>query len=315
MKENRKDRFKTVLNLFPASARSLLQDLPRLGGRLSQKTCKELMRVLNVSTEELMMRLLPLAKVFSLASVSNFHVGAVALAETGPVAGQMDLYLGANVEFENSALNMAIHAEQSVVTNAWHHGACRIQSIAVSELPCGHCRQFLQELCGSSDLMVLKPAGEGDAYHAKRLPELFPAGFSPSALGNGEGFMAVPQTIRHLGLAHPSNDPVVQAALSAAVASYAPYTGNFAGCALQTPGGEIVNGSYVESVAYNPSISPIHSALLRLNLMTLEETHAIDRIVLVEKPTRIRQKDLVEMLIRSWVQDAEFAYYIAQEEE
>ena len=55
--------------------------------------------------------------------------------------------------------------------------------------------------------------------------------------------------------------------------------------------------------------------LLRLNLMTLEEKHAIDRIVLVERPTRIRQKDLVEMLIRSWVQDAELEYYIAQEEE
>ncbi len=127
--------------------------------------------------------------------------------------------------------------------------------------------------------------------------------------------MAAPQKIRHLALVHPSNDPVVQAALSAAVASYAPYSGNLSGCALQTPEGEIVSGSYVESVAYNPSISPLHSTLLRLNLMTLEDKYAIERIVLVERPTRIRQKDLVEMLIRSWMQDVELEYYIAQEEE
>ena len=219
------------------------------------------------------------------------------------------------MEFEHLALNMTIHAEQVVVTNAWHHGARRIRSIAVSELPCGHCRQFLQELCGSTDLMILKPVGQGNDYHVQRLSEMLPGAFSPTDLGNREGFMADPQTIRHLALVPPSNDPVVQAALSAAVASYAPYSGKLSGCALQTPEGEIINGSYVESVAYNPSISPLHSALLRLNLMTLEDKYAIERIVLVERPTRIRQKDLVEMLIRSWMQDVEFEYYIAQEEE
>ncbi len=110
----------------------------------------------------------------------------------------MNLTLGANMEFEHLALNMTIHAEQVVVTNAWHHGARRIRSIAVSELPCGHCRQFLQELCGSTDLMILKPVGEGNAYHAKRLSEIFPAAFSPMDLGNDRGFMAAPQKIRHL---------------------------------------------------------------------------------------------------------------------
>ncbi len=46
-----------------------------------------------------------------------------------------------------------------------------------------------------------------------------------------------------------------------------------------------------------------------------EEAFALDRIVLVEKPTCIRQKDLVEMFIRSWAQHIEFEYYIAEEEE
>ena len=314
MGATRTDRFKSVLNTFPHVAQPFLQHLPRQGGALSPKTCDALMRLLNVSVEELMIRLLPLATVFSKASVSNFHVGAVALAKGSSADGHMNLYVGANMEFEHLALNMSIHAEQAVVVNAWFHGAQLITSIATSEPPCGYCRQFLQELCGSADLKILKPDGEGHGHHVERLSELFPAAFSPMDLGNDSGFMAAPETIRKLELVHPSDDPVVQAALAAALASYAPYTGNFAGCALQTPEGEIVNGSYVESVAHNPSISPLHSVLLRLNLMTFVEQHAIDRIVLVEKPTRIRQKDLVEMLVGSWVQDVELEYYTVEEE-
>jgi cytidine deaminase len=315
MLATRTDRFQSVLRTFPHSVQPLLQHLPQQGGELSPRACSELMRLLGVSVEELMIRLLPLAKVFSMASVSNFHVGAVALAKGSSADGHMRLYMGANMEFEHLALSMSIHAEQAVVMNAWCHGAHFVKTIATSECPCGHCRQFLQELCGSADLMVLKPVGEGSDYQVKRLSEIFPAAFSPMDLGNDRGFMAVPKTVRKLGLVHPSKDPVIQAALTAAVASYAPYTGNFAGCALRTSEGEIVSGSYVESVAYNPSISPLHSALLRLNLMMFEEKHAIDRIVLVEKPTRIRQKDLVEMLISSWVQEVELEYCIAQEEE
>ena len=314
MSATRTDRFKSALNTFPPSVQSFLQHLPQQGGQLSPDACNTLMGLLDVSVEELMIRLLPLAKVFSMAAVSGFHVGAVALAKANPADGHMNLYLGANMEFEHLALSMSIHAEQAVVINAWHHGARRIKCIATSELPCGHCRQFLQELCGSSDLMVLKPDGEGHGHHVKRLSEIFPAPFSPMDLGNDRSFMTAPKTIRKLKLVHPSDDPVVQAALTAAMTSYAPYTGNLAGCALQTPEGEIVNGSYVESVAYNPSISPLHSVLLRLNLMAFEEKHAIDRIVLVENPTRIRQKDLVEMLVGSWVQDIELEYYTAQEE-
>jgi cytidine deaminase len=312
--ETRADRFKSVLRTFPFSVQPYLEQMAQQGGELSQKTCDEVTRLLDVSVEKLMIRLLPLAKVFSMASVSNFHVGAVAMANTSSTNGPTNLYLGANMEFEHLALNMSIHAEQSAVMSAWFHGARLITAIATSETPCGYCRQFLQELCGGTDLMILKPVGEGYDYRTNRLSEIFPAAFSPMDLGNDSGFLAAPKKIRKLRLVHPSDDPVVQAALSAAVASYAPYTGNFSGCAFQTPGGEIINGSYMESVAYNPSISPLHSAILRLNMMTLAEKQAIDRIVLVEKPTRIRQKDLVEMLVGSWAQNVELEYYIAQEE-
>lgn len=312
MMATRADRFQSVLSTFPLSVQPFLQHLPQQGGELSPEACDEIMRLLDVSVEELMIRLLPLARVFSMASVSDFHVGAVAMTKPSPADGHMNLYVGANMEFEDLSLNMSIHAEQAAVMNAWFHGAGLITSIATSEPPCGYCRQFLQELCGSTDLMVLKPVEEEHDYHADRLSDIFPAAFSPLDLGNDRGFMASPKTIRKLELVHPSDDPVVQAALAAALASYAPYTGNLAGCALQTREGGIVSGSYVESVAYNPSISPLHSTILRLNLMTLAEEQATDRIVLVEKPTRIRQKDLVEMLAGSWAQNVELEYYTAQ---
>jgi cytidine deaminase len=315
MKPARTERFESVLKTFPDSAGDLLRHLPQQGGKLSAKTCAKLMRLLDVSVEELAMRLLPLATVFSVAPLSNFNVGAVALSGESPVDGGKSLYLGANMEFEHLALNMSIHAEQAVVVNAWHHGAGLVKSIASSEPPCGHCRQFLKELHDGFDLMLLQPGREGKNDHSCRLSEMLPGAFSPADLGHSGGFMAAPATIRHLRLDRTMDDPVVQSALAAAASAYAPYSGNFAGCALQTPEGEIVNGRYVESVAHNPSISPLHSTLLRWNLMSLEETRAIHRMVLVEKPTRIRQKDLVGMLFGAWAQGVELEYYIAQEEE
>jgi cytidine deaminase len=315
MKAIRTDRFESELHTFPDSAWDLLQRLPQQGGKLSSKTCNRLMDLLGVSLEELMIRLLPLAKVFSVVPISNFHVGAVALAGENAVDGGMNIYLGANMEFEHLPLNMSIHAEQAVAMNAWHQGAGLIKLLATSETSCGHCRQFLKELHGSTELRLLKPAGGENEHHSSRLAETLPGAFSPTELGNNSGFMVSPQTIRKLGLVHPSDDPVVQAALLAAETAYTPYTGNLAGCALQTPQGAVISGSYVESVAYNPSISPIHSTLLRLNLMKLEEGLFFDRMVLVEKPTRIRQKDMLELLVRSLAPHVELEYYIAQEEE
>jgi len=94
MKSSRTDRFESILHTFPDSAMDLLQHVPRQGGKLSSKTCNRLMDLLGVSLEELMIRLLPLAKVFSVVPVSNFHVGAVALAGENALDGEMNLYLG-----------------------------------------------------------------------------------------------------------------------------------------------------------------------------------------------------------------------------
>jgi cytidine deaminase len=311
----KRDRFKTALNLFPGSARPLLQNLPQQGGKLSRRACNELMRLLDISCDALMIRLLPLAKVFSVAPISEFQVGAVVLAGDGSAGTEVGLYLGANMEFKHLALNMSLHAEQAAVLNALHQGANFLKTIATSEPPCGHCRQFLNEICDAAEIVALVPGPEGNAYHHNRLSNILPTAIAPHNLGNVSGLMAPPDAIRKLRLTHHSDDPVVQAALSAAEASYAPYTGNLAGSTVQTVDNGIISGRYVESVAFNPSVSPLHSAILQLNQMALDDKQAIERVVLVEKPTRIRQKDLVEMIIRSWAPGIELEYYLAKEGE
>jgi cytidine deaminase len=61
-----------------------------------------------------------------------------------------------------------------------------------------------------------------------------------------------------------SDDPVLTAALSAANASYAPYSFSYSGVALETTDGRIFSGSYAENAAYNPSMSPLEAALVSL---------------------------------------------------
>lgn len=50
---------------------------------------------------------------------------------------------------EDSELCLQIHAEQCLIANAVQHGERGLRKLAISEAPCGHCRQFYSELCCS----------------------------------------------------------------------------------------------------------------------------------------------------------------------
>ena len=71
MQCSREDTFAMALGAFPRSAQPYLENLSRQGGELSGKALGELLDRLNVSMEALMIRLLPLAKLFSLAMAAN----------------------------------------------------------------------------------------------------------------------------------------------------------------------------------------------------------------------------------------------------
>ncbi len=306
---DRQKQFEAALNEFPEPVRQILQTIPRQAGKLSAAQCTELMKNLGIEPEELMTRLLPLAKIYAVVPVSQFQVGAVAMAVSRSHAGRFDLFMGANLEFMHQSLNQTIHAEQSATLQAWHQGAGYLQAIATSEAPCGHCRQFLYEFEKNADLMVITPHGKNRAYRRTALADLLPEAFGPLDLGKRSGLMSPAPQDRKLRLKAGAKDRTVAQALSAAEKSYAPYTQNFAGCALQTKTGEIFSGRYAESAAYNPSLAALQSAVLCLNMATLEEQQSIQRVVLVEKPTAVSQRNVTELLLGSWAPGIGLEYY------
>lgn len=223
---------------------------------------------LKLPVEELMVRLLPLASLYARPPISKFKVGAVSRGVSG------NLYLGANLEFVGQALSMSVHAEQSSVNNAWLNGETGLLSIAINYLPCGYCRQFLNELVMSSNLKVLLPN-----QPIRMLSDLLPEPFSPSDLGVKGGLMQVEN--HNLQLPNCC-DSLILAALDAANKSYTPYSKAYSGVALLTNNGIVYTGQYAENVAFNPSLSPLQSALSQLNLggNVYQDIH---RAVLVEK--------------------------------
>ncbi len=306
---DRQKQFEAALNEFPEPVRQILQTIPRQAGRLSAPQCTELMKNLGIEPEELMTRLLPLAKIYAVVPVSRFQVGAVAMAVSRSHAGRFDLFMGANLEFMHQSLNQTIHAEQSATLQAWHQGAGYLQAIATSEAPCGHCRQFLYEFEKNADLMVITPHGKNRAYRRTALADLLPEAFGPLDLGKRSGLMSPAPQDRKLRLKAGAKDRTVAQALSAAEKSYAPYTQNFAGCALLTQTGEIFSGRYAECAAFNPSLAALQSAVLCLNRATLEEQQFIQRVVLVEKPTAVSQRNVTELLLGSWAPGIELEYF------
>jgi len=311
MMTDRKKQFEACQQEFPQPVRDILQTITFQAGRLSAPQCSELTAKLGIDQTTLMIRLLPLAKTYAITPLSRFQVGAVAMAGARNNPDQMDLYLGANIEFMHQDLNQAIHAEQSATMNAWHSGVRIIHALAVSELPCGYCRQFLNEFDNNSEIIVHIPSGKDFAFRAASVPDLLPDAFGPSDLGHGTGLMSRKTADRRLKLKTDSYDQTVAEALSAAARSYAPYTQNFAGCAIETKTGEVYCGRNVENAAYNPGLTPLQTAILCMVTAVVEKTPAIHRVVLVERPTAVRQRNAVQLLLETWAPGIDLEYYEA----
>eukprot|EP00897_Mesotaenium_endlicherianum_P008742 jgi/Mesen1/7897/ME000420S07050 len=208
--------------------------------------------------------------------ISKFHVAAIGLGESGRA------YVGVNLEFPGLPLHHSVHAEQFMVANANQHGETTLKSLVVSHAPCGHCRQFLQELRGAGDMRLVIVDKHAEA---RSLHEFLPHRFGPHDLLE-ENFPLLLEP-RQNGLSFPSpsslplesptselegqargvaerseHGKLAQAALESANTSYAPYSNSPSGIALLTSEGEVFCGSYMESAAYNPSLPPLQSALI-----------------------------------------------------
>lgn len=215
--------------------------------------------------EEEMVRLLPEARKFARPPISNFHVGAVGLGASGA------LYLGANLEIGGNALNQTVHAEQAVIANAHAHEEKGLVAIATTAAPCGHCRQFLNEVNEAMRVVI-------EGQPTRMLSDLLPSSFGPKDLGvNGNMFNSAPLELRVR-----SNDGLTQAAVRAASRAYAPYSKSHSGCAIAMKSGRTVAGSYLENAAFNPSLSPLQAALVNA-VIAGEDLASIERAVLVER--------------------------------
>ncbi len=256
-----------------------------------------------------MVELLPVAKLYARVPISHFRVGAVVKARLSGGSDEFALFAGANAEFEGQALTQTIHAEQAAVVNAWLQGAVRIDAIAVSASPCGRCRQFLYELDTRSPLTVMVQKPDGNGYTTAQLPDLLPQAFGAQDLSVKAGLISSRGYWPKLNLKTDFDDPLVREALSAAERSYAPYTQNFAGFTIQVGDQKVYTGSYLETAAFNPSLSPLHTAIIRMNMDGLETDRNITRAILVEKPTNISQRGVSELLLDSVAPGIRIEYY------
>jgi cytidine deaminase len=110
------------------------------------------------------------------APYSGFAVGAALETESG------ELFGGANVE--NASYGLAICAERSAVVNAVSAGHRNFRSIAIAgpqttvTVPCGACRQFLNEFNPQMRVAYTTPNG----IEETTLDRLLPNSFGPQNL-------------------------------------------------------------------------------------------------------------------------------------
>ena len=112
-------------------------------------------------------------KTAAYAPYSHFQVGAAVLAESGRIYG------GANVE--TASYGAAVCAERSAIFAAVNAGERRLVAIAVTESPCGICRQVMREFCDPKAFRVIV-AKTADDYKVFTLDELLPESFGPEHL-------------------------------------------------------------------------------------------------------------------------------------
>jgi len=252
---------------------------------------EEILQASGLEVEELLVQLIPIAQSFARPPISNYKVGVSALGKSG------NIYLGVNLEFLGLPLNSTVHGEQFLIANARNHGETEIVAVAISAAPCGHCRQFFNEMDTSGKLQILIPN-----VPPKSLSSFLPEAFGPKDLGLETNLLTKPDQCPLFN----EESPLVEKALQAAFSSYAPYTESKSGIAIQAVDGKVYMGSYLENAAFNPGISPLQTALVAF-VADLREYEEISEVVLVEqKGAKVSQKATTKALLRKVAPKAKF---------
>ncbi|MGR5175270.1 cytidine deaminase [Vibrio parahaemolyticus] len=248
------DRFDSALAEVPEPIANFLRPIitaSNFDATLSQQQFEQLLTISGLEDDELRVALLPFAAAYSYAPISEFYVGAIVRGTSGK------LYFGANMEIMGAQLGQTVHAEQSAISHAWMKGETGLKDITINFSPCGHCRQFMNELTTAEELIVQLPQRD-----AMTLQEYLPESFGPKDLGISEGLMS-PQAHN---LSTEESDSLVQQSVAALNRSHAPYTSNLSGVAIAMKNGKTYQGAYAENAAFNPSLPPLQVAFVQLLL-------------------------------------------------
>jgi cytidine deaminase len=210
-----------------------------------------------LDVDALMLLLLDDARTLADPPMSGYWVGIVGReSDTG------DLVLGGNLEFPGTHLGTTVHGEGFVMTRAYQRGTS-IATLALNRAhPCAHCRQYISEFAASADLTLIDTLG-----HRLSLADIYPWPFAPSALGE---VGAVPGIDHHPDLAiadarraeQALPDGARTALLAAGRRAWTPYSGCPSAAVVQVADGSLWSGAAVESVAFNPTMPPLQSALI-----------------------------------------------------
>ncbi|BFJ68714.1 MULTISPECIES: cytidine deaminase [Salmonella] len=238
---------------------------------LTAEQVSTLKNTAGLDEDALAFALLPLAAACARTDLSHFNVGAIARGVSG------NWYFGANMEFLGATMQQTVHAEQSAISHAWLRGEKGLAAVTVNYTPCGHCRQFMNELNSGLDLRIHLP---GRAPHTLR--DYLPDAFGPKDLEiktllmdeQDHGFTLTGDTL--------TGDTLTQAAITAANKSHMPYSHSPSGVALECKDGRIFTGSYAENAAFNPTLPPLQGALNLLSLNGYDYAD-IQRAILAEK--------------------------------
>ena len=216
----------------------------------------------SISTDEFLLKCIDSVKKVGMPLVSKFFVGVAALAGSGNVI------FGVNIEFPNLSIGHSIHAEQFMVAQLHHLKETELITLAVNAPPCGHCRQFLKELCGDQHQLRIIIGGEHGPL-TTTLSALLPHSFGPNDLGKTERILKHDREQR-LVLSSPIISEsenlklTADAALKGANDAHAPYSRNPEGVAVVLRTGERFVGSTLESAAYNPTLPAAQGAVIQV---------------------------------------------------
>lgn len=291
-------RFTHRITQLPAPLAAAVAPLltEHFSGFISHAQLQQLAQQSQMAQDEMLLALLPLAAALANPPISEFYVGAIAIGATG------NAYMGANLELNNNALCQTVHAEQSAISHAWLRGEQRIVDLIVNASPCGHCRQFINELVDGAAIRIHLPQ-----QATQPLSYYLPFAFGPKDLNITMPLLSEQQHTLHV----ESDDELVQLALTQANRSYAPYSGNYSAVVMETNNGQRFAGRYAENAAFNPSMMPLQMALadlLRYNL----EAKDISRVVLLESNAgKISLRDATASALAS-ICDVKLEYIQAQ---